>query len=322
MKLRLTLAMAGMLCCASTGWGQLFSETFDDASADVKINAQADTAAEFVDYSTLGIPEAPRTVSGAATSGVKLQGNISAGTASGVNVVAGASPVAFSGNYRVSFDSWQNLNNNPFPSGSTEQLLWGIGTDDADVIEARNTRNSGAMGTWGWLAGENGYGTEDTAIFENGVELADLGDTQTFEDTNFNLAFPCHADGNPTDGSAEPPNGAPINDWVQVDIDVLDNGDGTSNVAVYFNFVEFFSETVDSASASGFAMLGYEDPFGSVNSDPENSFGLYDNFVVTADPSGVPTGTIPLPTGCAVPEPATGLLSLCGLIGLLAARRK
>ncbi len=322
MRFRLALALAGTLLWTTAGWAQLFSESFDSAAANVKVNAQSDTAFDFVDYSAFGIPEAPRSTSGSATSGIKLEGNLSVGSAAGVNVLAGSTPIAFSGNYRVSFDSWQNLNINPFPGGSTEQLLWGVGSDDANVIEARNTRNDGTAGTWGWLAGENGYGTEDTAIFENGVELADLGDTQTFEDVNFNLAFPCHADGNPTTGDAEPPNGAPINDWVQVDIDVLDNGDGTSNVAVYYNFVEFFSETVDTASASGFALLGYEDPFGSVNSDPANTFGIFDNFVVTADPSGVPTGVIPHPNGCAVPEPDSGLISLLGLIGFLAIRRK
>ena len=40
---------------------------------------------------------------------------------------------------------------------------------------------------------ENGYGTEDAAIFENGTELNDLGDTQLGEDAPFNEAFDSNA---------------------------------------------------------------------------------------------------------------------------------
>ena len=147
------------------------------------------------------------------------------------------------------------------------------------------------MGTWGWLAGENGYGTEDAAIFENGTELADLGDTQLGEDAPFNAAFDMPV----TPGA---PNNAAANQWVEVDILVVGG-----NVSVNFNGVEFFNQ--DSAATDGFAMLGYEDPFGSITSAPDGMFGLFDNFVVKE-----------------VPEPASAGLLLFGLFGLVARRRR
>ena len=239
------------------------------------------------------------------------------GTAAGVNVLAGAAPINFSGAYNISFDAWLSISTEqptpdvtPFPTnGSTEQLLWGVGTDDVDPIEARNTRNSGTMGTWGWLATENGYGTEDAAIFEDGTELADLGDTQLGEEIPFNAAFDMPA-------SPGAPNNAPANSWVRVDVNVIGG-----NVQVLYNGVEFFNEP--SAATSGFAMLGYEDPFGSValydptaaNANPnfpdpfpaeDYQWALFDNFTVTQ-----------------IPEPTAGILYLLGMsLGLLARRRR
>lgn len=328
--------LASVTILASSVSAQLFSEGFDSNAADVTINVQsADTGVSFVDYSnlsrgasTFNIPEAPRMVAGsAATSGILLEANLVDGSAAAVNVLAGATPLNLSGSYRVSFDAYLSLNNNPFPSGSTEQLVWGVGDDNTPPVLGRNTRASG-VGTFGWLAGENGYGTEDAAIFENSTELFDLGDTQgpqilwpNGENEPFDAAFPCNADGTPSTPDATPPNGAPMNDWVQVDIDVRDNGDGTSNVGVFFNFVEFFNANVANASVTGAALLGYEDPFGSsVNSDPDNTFGLFDNFVITANPTGAPMGTIPEPTNCVIPEPSTGLLCLFSLIAALGMR--
>lgn len=275
-----------------------FADGLSDSSADVKINQQADTDVAFVDYgSLLGIPEAPRQVAGsAATSGVLMQANLTVGSPGAINMLAGATPINFSGNYRLSYDVFMSFGGY---NGTTEQLLWGVGNDDGGVIEGRNTAldpppNNNTAGTWGWLSGENGYSTEDATIFETNIELADLGDTQTGEDAPFNAAFPCSSDGYPITGSA--PNGAAVFDWVQVDIDVVDLGDGGSEVKVYYNFVEFFSEQVSNSSVNGFAMIGYEDPFSSLNDDPTNTYGVLDNFVVTLDPVGAPTGTLPRPS--------------------------
>ncbi len=261
---------------ASTAHGQLFSEPFDDSAADVTIIQQPDSVATFVNYANMtvgttnfNIPEAPRQIPGSAsTRGLLLQSNLSVGIASASNVLAGATPIAFSGDYTLSFDVYMSVAI-PIPSGSTEQMLWGVGVDGNDTVEARNTRAAGAAGTWGWLANENGYGTEDAAIFEDGTELADLGDTQLGESDPFNAAFTNNIGG---------PNNVPVNSWVRTDI-VVSGG----NVSVLYNGVEFFSEM--SSSTDGFAMLGYEDPFSSVSSSPDFQWGLFDNFVVTPTPS-------------------------------------
>ncbi|MCA9312618.1 MAG: hypothetical protein KDA21_15495, partial [Phycisphaerales bacterium] len=157
----------------------------------------------------------------------------------------------------------------PIPAGSTEQALWGVGVNADAIVEARNTRGTGTVGTWGWLANDNGYGTEDAAFNENDIEVADLGDTQIGESDPFNDAFTNNIGG---------PNNVPVNSWVRADI-IVSGG----NVRVLYNGVEFFNEM--SASTDGFAMLGYEDPFSSISSSPDFQWGLFDNFVVTPAPS-------------------------------------
>lgn len=328
MKLRLGLAIATcLLAMPNVASAQLlYSEPFDSqGTSDVTINQQPDTFVNFVDYSNFtvgttnfGIPEAPRPVAGGlATQGVLLQANVNpndpadptAGTPAAVNILAGAIPVNFSGDYILSYDVYLSISSPPFPTnGSTEQLLWGVGNDNSDPVEGRNTRNSGTVGTWGWLATENGYGTEDAAIFEDGTELADLGDTQLGEDVPFNLAFD-----SPVTPNA--PNNAPANQWVEVDIKVIGG-----NVQVLYNGVEFFNEP--SSATNGFAMLGYEDPFGSValydptasNADPnfpdpfpaeDYQWGLFDNFTIQ------------------IPEPGSAILFLLGMgLAILGQRRR
>ena len=127
---------------SSVNANTIFEETFDSSgSADVTILQQPDTSAEFVDYSTLGIPESPRFVAGsAATSGILLRANSGDDTeaAAGLNIIAGNVPLEFTGDYCLSFDVYISV---PLiddgnggvgtPSGSTEQLLWGVGTNDA-----------------------------------------------------------------------------------------------------------------------------------------------------------------------------------------------
>ena len=187
------------------------------------------------------------------------------------------------------------------PDRSTEQGVWGVGAGNI-IPEGRNTREVNLEGTWGWIANDNGYGTEDTAIWGtdpgDGVhkELADLGDTQLSEEVPFNMAFDAPI-------ATGAPNRAPGNSWVEVDIVVMD---GT--VSVNFNGVEFFSE--ESTTTDGFALLGYEDPFSSsstVIEAREGLFGLFDNFVVKE----------------IIPEPTSGLLYLIGMgLALLAGRRR
>lgn len=145
-----------------------FAEGFDSqATANVTIQAEPDTNVMFVDYSNMtvgaasfAIPEAPRRLAGSlATRGVLLQANLATAVTSAVNILAGSTPIAFAGRYRVSFDAWVNVPT-PVPTGSTEQLLWGVSVDGVAPIECRHNLALGAAGVYGWLAGENGYSAE------------------------------------------------------------------------------------------------------------------------------------------------------------------
>lgn len=270
---------------AATGLRAQFAEPFDSqASANVTIVQESDTFVTFVDYSNMvvgatafSIPEAPRPIPGSApTRGVLIQGNLTLGMAKGVNIIAGVTPIPFSGRYRLSFDAWINVPL-PVPSGGTEQLLWGVGVDNVLPIEARHNRGSGTRGVWGWLAGENGYSLEDASINNDDFNLAQLGDTQPGQNVPFNEAFDSNAVGGP--------NGCAANTWVRVDIEVDATG-----TRVFFNGVAFFNQPVN--PATGFAMIGYEDPFNSISSSPDGQWGLFDNFRVS------------LPSGCGTPGTA------------------
>ncbi len=298
----------GVLVSSSSAVTIFYSEAFDTSAANVTVLSQPDTTVSYVNYGNMTIgstnfmlPESPRMIAGsAATRGILLRANADDATSApaAVNVLAGNVPQQFSGDYCLSYDMYLSVSpitQNPdgsfsLPSGSTEQGLWGVGVGDS-IVEARNTRFSGTKGTWGWIDGENGYNFEDASIWEDGTNLAQLGDTQLFQDVFFNAAFP-----NPIVPDA--PNGAAGNSWVEVDV-VVQGGE----VAVFYNGVEFFREA--SSATNGAVMFGYEDPFGSISNSPDGMWGLFDNFVIKE-----------------VPEPNAGLLALALALPLLATRRR
>ena len=268
------LATAVFGALAVSGARAQFAEGFDlQVIADVTIQNEPDTIVTFVDYSNMtvgstnfSIPEAPRPVAGSLpTRGLLVQCKVTQGAAAAVNVVAGATPISFSGRYRLSFDAWINVPL-PVPGGSTEQLLWGVGVDDFAPIEARHNRGGGTVGVWGWLAGENGYSSEDAVINEGDVPQGVLGDLVAGQGVPFNEAFDSNAIGGP--------NGCAANTWVRVDIDVDANG-----TRVFYNGAQFFD--VPNVPLPGFAMIGYEDPFASLGSQPDGQWCLLDNFRVT-----------------------------------------
>ena len=108
----------------------IFSDNFDTNSAASWIvnKSSSDTAVAFnFDYSALGIPSAPHSTGGT-TRGVQLKANLTLGVVAALSI----SPTNqnFSGNYRLHFDGWINVNG-PFPGGgasSTEFLIAGLGT--------------------------------------------------------------------------------------------------------------------------------------------------------------------------------------------------
>ncbi len=265
-----------LIFAASAPAQVLFDEAFDDeASAKVAITETSDTLVEFVDYSnfTLGavthsIPEAPNMLPGStATRGVVMQVNLTENLANLVNLTAlenvDGDPAEFSGNFRMTFDMFLGLDPSAdrASAGTTHQGVWAIGGDGV-VPYGRVNRTDGAIvGTWGWLATDSGYTSEDARMWENGTLLGsrtDAANTVLFEE-----AFPTGAPIVP----------APNNSWVAVEVTSLDGV-----VTVAFNGVEFFS--FPSVSTSGYAVIGYEDPFSSLSFSNDYQFGLFDNWLI------------------------------------------
>lgn len=127
--LRLLTALAGAGALLGAAQAQLFFDDFDvDHTANwVVNNGPTDSNVNvFFDYSTLGIPSAPR--SNGTTRGLRMLANQSNGIFGGVS----ASPVgqSFTGDYTLMADVWLNFNG-PAPvggSGSTQVGGMGIMT--------------------------------------------------------------------------------------------------------------------------------------------------------------------------------------------------
>jgi hypothetical protein len=142
----------------------LYTETFDtpDSANNWNVNAATaqDTAEFGFDYSTVGVPAAPG--SGGTTRGLLLRANrpIGPGALSGVSV----SPIdkAFTGNYLLEFDLWENFPG-PAPaggSGSTQMTAAGIMTSGTVAHYA-----GAGDGLWFAATGEGGSSADYRAYF-------------------------------------------------------------------------------------------------------------------------------------------------------------
>ncbi|MEZ5323950.1 MAG: LamG-like jellyroll fold domain-containing protein [Verrucomicrobiales bacterium] len=285
--------LATAACLIQSATAQiLYSESFDSQeSAKVLELIDPYCFVDYVDYSsfTLGssgdqeIEEAPNMIEGSVpTRGVMLRCNVESdenfGTGGIVNLILtderDGSQVQFTGNFKMSFDVWMNLDefSTRLSAGTTEQVLWGVGSEGA-VAQGRISRADAAVtGTWGWLANEGGYGTEDSVIRNGTIEIERKNDGPTTDvgsDPLFQEAFP----------DAFPIVSAPANSWVQAEIEVR-NG----TVTVRYNGVQF--HRTESAATDGGAFLGYEDPFNSLSWSPDFQFAIIDNVVVEQIGSG------------------------------------
>lgn len=134
-----TLAVAFLLVtllvpCVSRA-GVIYDEDFSvDPTANWTVNDPAVTDIEanfFYDYSSIGVPSAPN---GSGTTGLKMTANNTTGVFGGFSV----SPTgeSFTGNYRVSFDLWQNYVGpvGAGGSGTTQMSMFGVGTDGTTAV--------------------------------------------------------------------------------------------------------------------------------------------------------------------------------------------
>ncbi len=254
-----------------SAFGQiLYTEGFDsEESAKVEEQATSDAIVRYVDYANLTVgaeqfelPEAPNQLEGSApTRGVFFQMNLSAGAPNAANLFAADGPggnvIEFSGNYRLTYDAYISVAT-PIPSGGTEQILWGLGLDDQ--IHARHLREGAEplQGIWGWTAGENGYRSEDSTIYDGESLLEQKAD----------------GDSGALWGRAYP-TGLPRGAWVQVQVEVVKN-----EARVFYNEVLFHSVAVPEAVSQGRVMFGYEDAFGSISGAQDFQWGIIDNVQV------------------------------------------
>ena len=294
-----------MISLSSGVQAALFSDNFDvDSSANWNINTSSfDTSATFAfDYSSIGVPSSPN--GGGTTVGLRLAANIIDPTGSEALTLSPAGK-SFSGKYQLKFDMWINANG-PFPGGGngpTEFLTAGIGYDDITVNQG------GTSGSGGWFSvtGEGGSIRDYRAYKDGAVQFVESG--QYFPTTN-NASDPYFAGFGGIDVATAVPTQTTIHPsqtgitsigsggfaWYEVTITV----DGTTALWAIDGLP---IAELNPALGSGFPLIGnisigYADIFSSVSDNPEVSFGLIDNLVVSQ-----------------TPEPAT--LLLLGMGGLL-----
>jgi hypothetical protein len=299
------LALAALAITAVTEGAALFSDGFDlsqPLSNNWTLAQQSDSYVSLVDYSFVdlnnlfgvgvgipaSIPEAPHSaqVGGPATTGVVFAANATSGVAAAANLISNSSFNASL--FTLQFDLYMSTGSAALTAqNSTEMAIWAVGRSNTSPVGYGN-RNSAGNGAWGWLAGDNGVGSEDAAIFRNTTELIDIGDTfdpgaGALFDAAFDFDFPAFA------------HHSPLFEWVTVRA----RYDGT-NIRVSFNGVEFLSAVTP--LPTGRIAVGYADPFGSISSSPELQFGIIDNVIL-------------------IPEPASAMMLLVGLLAMCARRR-
>lgn len=281
--------MAGVVVLAASANAQNLFSSSAESMGDFTVANGGDSSAAVVNYGSFSyhgvdhsIAEAPNMIAGStATTGIIMGANETAGVASGIDLILGSSPMSFNAaQYTLSFDMYMMFT--PTGSGTTEEILWGVGRSNTAAFGRWNAGSGD--GTWGYATGDGGSSV-DYAINVNDVRTQTMNASEALAQDTFQ----------------SPPytiQGSPAGDWTHVDV-MVDNG----SVSVAYNGVTFFTEAT--APGSGFAMVGYDDPFSSLCSDPGNQFAIVDNIEVNA-----------------VPEPASLTLLGLGALALLKKRKR
>lgn len=323
-----SLLLGSELLLAVNARGQLYTENFDiNNSANWTANAGAgnNSANFYFDYSTVGIPSAPG--AGGSTYGMRLAANLSGSVFTGIS----ASPLgqSFSGDYKLTYNFWQNFNGNAAgtASGTTQITGAGIGTSGttaqhaglntmsslwfAQTGDGGNSQNSkdyraySSSAVGGGTSGNIGVGYTTNS----GVYAAGIGPTSA---DNLNPYYA--ALGANTVPSAQTTLlatqtgttavGAPGFKWHTGEILKLGN-------TVTYSIDGLLIFTVDASTLTfggGNILFVQSDVNSGSSTDPNAAtyaFGLFDNIVVEA-----------------VPEPSSLALGLVGAASLLLARRR
>lgn len=295
----------------------VFRADFDDGNASgwTVNKSSADTFATFGhDYAANGIPSAPHSVGGT-TRGVKLEANRTTGAAAAVSL----SPIgqSFSGDHRLRFDVWINVNG-PLPGGgvgSTEFITSGVGTVGSRVQWTGT--GSTADGTWFAFDGDGGVSDTTTSLGDYsalaGTVLQSVASGVYAAGTDA-LA---RGNGHPYYVAAVPGAvGAPAAQKAAYAQQTGVLNAGAAGFAWHDVIVSRRGSTVDwiidgvrMATVSGVStspanvFVGYWDPFTSISDNPALSFGLVDNVRVEI-PAVAPVLTL-VPTNTAVKLGAT-----------------
>ena len=283
----------------------VFADNFDVNTANnwMLNKSSTDTAVTFAfDYSTLGIASAPNSTNGS-TRGVQMKANLTAGVVAALSL----SPTNqnFSGDYRLHFDGWINVNG-PFPgggAGSTEYLTAGIGT--AGNRAEWTGIGSTADGFYFSINGDGGStdtatGTADVnAYINNSVQLVATGDYWAGTDTSARGNGNIYCTTALTNAAA-----APALQQANYPQQTGTLNDGTFGLAWHDVIVSRRGSTVDwvvdgvrfatisnaSFTASN-VFVGFWDPFPSLSSNSIINFGLVDNVRVEM-PAVAPAFTV------------------------------
>ncbi len=282
----------------------MFADNFDVNTAAnwIQNKSSTDTAVTFnFDYSTLGIPSAPNSANGS-TRGVQMKANLVVSNVAALSL----SPTGqnFSGDYRLRFDAWINVNG-PFPGGgigSTELLTAGVGTSGARAEWAGNASADGF-----YFSANGDGGSSDTAATTADynayigatVQAVGTGDYWAGTDTtargNGNLYY-----------TTTFPSGqvAPASQQATYSQQSGNLNAGTFGLAWHDVIVSRRGSTVDwvvdgvrfatisnATFTANNVFVGFWDPFASLSSNNAVNFGLVDNVRVES-PAVVPVFTL------------------------------
>ena len=282
----------------------LFADNFDANTATnwIQNKSTSDTAVTFnFDYSTLGIPAAPNSLGGT-TLGVQMKANLSLGVVAAVSL----SPTNqnFSGDYRLRFDAWINVNG-PFPGGgggSTEFLTAGVGTSgtrtewtgnvSADGFYFSANGDGGSSSTATNTADYNAYSGANILRAVNGIYWA--GTDVTARDNGnlyYTTAFPAGAAAPSFQQTTYPQQSGSLSPgtlglaWHDV---IVSKRGGTVDWVV--DGIRFATISNATFTASN-VFVGFWDPFSSLSSNNVINFGLVDNVRVES-PAVTPLFTL------------------------------
>jgi hypothetical protein len=312
MNVQQWILAAAVACATVAAVNATAQELFRDelaSGAGWGVNAtSADSAAVFgYDYSADGIPEAPNSQGAdAATSGVKLTSN-TAEPASLEAMTLYPIGQSFSGKYQLRFDAWMNYDVderiNGGSNGTTEFIGGGVGYD--------NTAADIGPGLQAIATGDGGSGS-DWRVFADGAFL-DPAEMNAQDRNNANPAYSDFLPGASPPASqfhlSYPPGtpGVPGFQWVTFEI-TTDNGFGVVNIEKPDGDrlrIATLTQADRPFTSDGNIGIFYADFFTSISPRPDVTFGIIDNVVVSR-----------------VPEPATAVLVVLGLGGVLAVRRR